>query len=198
LAAAGLVLTLLVILVVLPYQGHGWGYRYMHGYIGVLCLIAAHAWTQEVSTERARLSAIWTPIAAAAVLALFVQLPGQAWQVHAMVAPRASASAAIATAQASVVIVDPRGLSNPGDLIRNDPFLASTPIIMDLGEMTPQRIAGLCARAPRVTMFDQQATAASGLTLRHQAAPEILAALQVSAAAVNALPCFKPWALSAP
>jgi hypothetical protein len=193
LAAAGLVLTLLVVLVVLPYQGHGWGYRYMHAYIGVLCLIAAHAWTQQVSAEHAMLNTTWTPIAAAVILALMVQLPGQAWQVHAMVLPRAAASAAIAAAQANVVIIDPRSIRNPGDLVRNDPFLSTTPIVMDLVEMTPQRIAGLCARAPRVKIFDYTAPTAAGLHLRYQGDPKLIAEFTRRAESIKALPCFIPW-----
>jgi hypothetical protein len=30
--------------ILLPYQGHGWGYRYLHGLIGSLSLLAGYGW----------------------------------------------------------------------------------------------------------------------------------------------------------
>ena len=44
--AAGVILNLLAMSLILPYQGHGWGYRYMHGQIGCMALVAAMAWMQ--------------------------------------------------------------------------------------------------------------------------------------------------------
>ena len=43
--AAGIVLTLVAMLILLPYQDIGWGYRYVHGLIGSAALLAAFAWT---------------------------------------------------------------------------------------------------------------------------------------------------------
>src|SRR5205085_7955168 len=40
--AAGILLLFLAMLVLLPWQGHGWGYRYLHGFLGSLCLLAGH------------------------------------------------------------------------------------------------------------------------------------------------------------
>jgi hypothetical protein len=198
LAIMGLALTLFVVLIVLPYQGHGWGYRYVHAYIGVLCLIAAHAWMHELAPVPSHPHAGWMPLAAAVAFVLLVQLPGQAWQVHAQVAPRAVASAAIARANADIVIIDPRGLFNPGDLVRNDPFLAAgKPIVMDMYEMTPARIAGLCARAAKVTVFEHTNAAAAGARTSIQAAPHLLVQLQKSDAALRALACFVPWLAAA-
>jgi len=41
---AGLVLTLLAMFMLLPYQGHGWGYRYLHGLIGSAALLGGYGW----------------------------------------------------------------------------------------------------------------------------------------------------------
>jgi len=40
----GLVLTTAAMFVLLPYQGHGWGYRYLHGLLGSAVLLAAWTW----------------------------------------------------------------------------------------------------------------------------------------------------------
>ena len=42
--ALGIALTLAVVLVVMPFQGHGWGYRYLHGLLGSIALLAAQGW----------------------------------------------------------------------------------------------------------------------------------------------------------
>ena len=42
--ALGIALTLAVVLVVMPFQGHGWGYRYLHGMLGSIALFAAQGW----------------------------------------------------------------------------------------------------------------------------------------------------------
>ncbi|MDI1295581.1 MAG: hypothetical protein PSY12_06790, partial [bacterium] len=41
---AGIVLHIVVIGVLLAFQGHGWGYRYLHGVIGSACLLGAQGW----------------------------------------------------------------------------------------------------------------------------------------------------------
>ena len=40
----GIALTLTAVLVLMPFQGHGWGYRYLHGLLGSFSLIAAQGW----------------------------------------------------------------------------------------------------------------------------------------------------------
>ena len=51
--AAGIVLTLGVVLVLMPFQGHGWGYRYLHGFLGSLSLIAAQGWIHVTERDAA-------------------------------------------------------------------------------------------------------------------------------------------------
>ena len=41
---AGVVLTMLVPFIVMPWQGNGWGYRYLHGCLGNLALLAGYGW----------------------------------------------------------------------------------------------------------------------------------------------------------
>ena len=63
--AAGIVLTLLAMLILLPYQDIGWGYRYVHGVIGSAALILsclavafAYALERKAGTWRRALEAL--------------------------------------------------------------------------------------------------------------------------------------------
>ena len=48
---ASLALTILMKFVFRPAQGHGWGFRYMHGLIGIACLLAAEGWRRWYDAE---------------------------------------------------------------------------------------------------------------------------------------------------
>src|SRR3546814_10973844 len=39
-----LTITCILGLLLLVYQGHGWGYRYLHGLIGAFCLLGGFGW----------------------------------------------------------------------------------------------------------------------------------------------------------
>ena len=165
LAAIGLLLTLVVVLVLLPFQAHGWGYRYMHGYIGVLCLLAAHGYVSLVPDMHVKVAAIWPSFAAACGFVLLVMLPGQALQVHAYVAQHARPLAVIASAAADVVVVDERSMFYGEDFVRNDPYLRNRPLIMNLEQLPAGLIAKLCQRGLEISLFDRDAGAAMGAFL---------------------------------
>ena len=48
----GIVLTAVAMFVLLPLQAFGWGYRYLHGFVGSLCLLAAGGWVLVIPLER--------------------------------------------------------------------------------------------------------------------------------------------------
>jgi hypothetical protein len=152
--AAGILLTLGVVLVLMPFQGHGWGYRYLHGFLGSLSLIAAQGWIHV--TDRGPLTAR-TPILAlssSVLLSLFVLLPWRAYQVHAFVEPYASAAESIKHSSAGVVIVDATDIWYGEDLVRNDPFLGASPKVLSLWNLDEARLSELCRRYD-VAIFDQ-------------------------------------------
>lgn len=161
----GVVATTLAIAVILPFQGHGWGYRYLHGVIGSVCLLAAWTWSRTVEAlapeERGK---AWAGFVGAAVLSVLVALPVHAWQVHRFVAPYARASARIAAADADVVLVNERGVRYGIDLVRNDPFLTNRPIILRLAGLGEARMKALCAQ-DKVALFDRDAAMAAGIAL---------------------------------
>jgi hypothetical protein len=152
--AAGIVLTLGVVLVLMPFQGHGWGYRYLHGFLGSLSLIAAQGWIHvtERGPRTARTPAL--ALSSSVLLSLFVLLPWRAYQVHAFVGPYASAAEAIKHARADVVIVDPTNIWFGQDLVRNDPFLRASPKVLSLPKLDETLLTDLCRRYD-VAIFDQ-------------------------------------------
>ena len=154
-ATLGLMLMVAAVVFVMPYQGHGWGYRYLHGLIGSLCLLAALGWVRitEAAAETPR-RALALGLAALTVVSLLVLLPLRGWQARAFIAPYAEAAAAIVRADADVVVVDTTGLHFGIDLVRNDPWLRNRPKVMDLVWLRPATIRSLCA-AHDVAVFDR-------------------------------------------
>jgi hypothetical protein len=161
----GVLLTLIVMGVVTPTQTHGWGYRYMHGLLGSVCLTAAWAWsklTDPLNAER-RAAANGALVAACAV-SLFVMTPVRAWQAWRYVAPYAAANAAIQNARSDVVLIDHNSdiLFDMGTINRNDPLLARQPKVMALVEMDEPLVRQLCA-THSVTIFNAQSALAFGI-----------------------------------
>ncbi len=142
--ASGVLLTIAAMLVLIPWQGHGWGYRYLHGFLGSCCLLAAYGWKSlDGGTEgRRRFGALALGTAAS----LAVLLPWHLVQAHDFVAPYRAAYAAIVRTPADIVLVDGTGLRYADDLVRNAPDLANRPLVMDLPSLSAGQAAYLCRR----------------------------------------------------
>ena len=139
-------MTLLVVLVVMPFQGHGWGYRYLHGMLGSMALLAAQGWIwlSNVAPDlRKQLACVLALSIALSVLAL---LPWRLAQVYAFERPPAAASAAIARSNSDVVIVDATNIWYGVDLVRNDPLLRSQPKVLDLASLRAEQVKVICDR----------------------------------------------------
>lgn len=156
---AGLVLTLVAMTVLLPYQGHGWGYRYIHGLIGSLCLLAAYGFRELAAQQPARAGGIAVVLLAASVV---VQVPAGLWSAHRFVGPHASLNRIVEAQQADFVIVD--DLRYPGiiDEVRNRADLTNRPLVFSRYHLGDDRIAVLCARGS-VAVVGAREVAAAGL-----------------------------------
>ena len=157
----GLVLTTVAMTILEPYQGHGWGYRYLHGLLGSACLLAAWQWSRLVGPSdgrRARAGA-FVAVAAASILVL---LPLRAWQAHSVAAPQAAAERAIRGARTQVVLVDEAGVWFGLDFVRNDPYLRNRPLVLEPTALTDAQARALCARYT-VTIFDRADAARYGV-----------------------------------
>jgi hypothetical protein len=142
---AGLALTTGALFVLMPYQGYGWGYRYWHGLIGPIVLLAAFGWRRLTefltSTDRA-----WAnrAFAAAAAISALVLIPIRLVQAHDLVTPYAAAWRAVEAAPTPLVIVDPTGAWYLDDLVRNDPYLTNRPLILRAGGLRRDQLEALC------------------------------------------------------
>lgn len=140
----GPLLTAAAMFVLMPYQGHGWGYRYLHGLIGSVCLLAAWSWTQLASdAEPAGHRTGEAVFAAAAAASLLVLFPWRAWQTHAVEHPHAVAMRQIQALPADVVLVPGNGAAVDIDSVRNDPFLRNRPLVMYRPKLTDAQLTGL-------------------------------------------------------
>lgn len=123
------------------YQGYGWGFRYMHGQIGALCLLAGLGWRAAVpagSGAGLRLVAV----------ASLVSLLCGAWllrDTERYVRGYARTMAAIRAAPADVVLVDIRGGYFMTDLVRFEQGRPGRPAVMALQLLSQTQLDRLCA-----------------------------------------------------
>lgn len=131
----GIILTFVFYWFFLSDQGHGWGYRYLFPVYGNLCLVAAWAAT------RLSISRNW--LLATAALALFIQLPLRAMEVRHEVGRMARAYREICASKADYVVIDSVQGWYSRDLVRNDPWLRQSPIILFKLRLTPEMLERL-------------------------------------------------------
>jgi len=133
------------------YQGYGWGFRYMHGQIGALCLLAGLGWQAAVARQAWRLPA--RLVAASAVLALLLG----GWLLadsERYLRGYARTMDAIRAADADVVLVDIRGGYYMSDLARFDEGRLGQPVVMALQMLSEPQLDRLCATR-RVAIMDR-------------------------------------------
>lgn len=137
--AWGVLATVVAMAVLLPYQGHGWGYRYLHGLIGSCALLAAYAWSDFSERQEVRAFA-----RIATLVTLFGSLPFLLWQAHVFVNPYARLNAQIARANAAVVVVDTDFPGFVVDEVRNGPDLSNRPIRVSSASLSSADMRVLC------------------------------------------------------
>lgn len=150
--ALGMALLVLAILLLLPAQAHGWGYRYLHGFIGSAVMIAGFGWHR---LEREGL-APHRAFRWATVLSLLVLLPLHVWMARTFIAPYAWASSALSRSQADLLIVDDAPIFAGDDLVRNRPDLSNRPILLRSSELDPASLERLCAGRRKLAFADAQ------------------------------------------
>jgi hypothetical protein len=122
------------------YQGYGWGFRYMHGSLGALCLLAGYGWTILSPEGKRPMRLVWAGAA--------ISLIAAAWQLvttEQHVRPYARTLAAMRASKADVVLVDLRGGYFMTDLVRFEEGRPGRPAIMALTMMDRDEVRALCA-----------------------------------------------------
>jgi len=122
-------------------QAHGWGYRYFHGVLVCLILLAVNGFNQlSVLVGRSRAQAF---VLAGIVISFCVQLPLRCFQAEAFVRPFARAAAVFHTLPTQTVAFNGLEAWYSADLIRNDPFLEDRPLVVSLYGLTPAAVTAL-------------------------------------------------------
>jgi hypothetical protein len=122
-------------------QGHGWGYRYFHGAIACLIIVAVAGFNRLSALVGQRRAVAFVIVGAA--ISFLVQLPLRCWQVERFVRPYARTASVIHSIPQDIVAFDWRDAWYCADLMRNDPFLEDRPVIVSIVYLTPQAIAAL-------------------------------------------------------
>lgn len=122
--AAGLVLPVVVMGLILPYQGHGFGYRYLHQVLGNGALIAVIGW-RAMAPWHARLR---PALAVALIGSTLALLPVQGWFLHRLYGVFARESAAIEATRADYIMIGADDGPYALDLVLNRADLSNRPI----------------------------------------------------------------------
>ena len=140
--AKSFLLPIPVMLILLPYQGHGWGYRYLHGVIGNACLLACYGWVAlEAQGLPLRRALIWTT-----AVTFLVVMPVRAMMVHRMVGAFAGVNSIIDKSHAQFAIVDNTAAPFSDDLVLNRPDLSNRPLRLWASALRGSDMAELCAQ----------------------------------------------------
>ena len=183
--AAGLVLTAGAMFVLLPYQGHGWGYRYLHGLIGSAALLAALGWIRVTETlDRPGRNAATAILGLGWIGATLIALPGRALEAHHFAAPYVTAVEAIARSPADIVLVDDTNLVYGMDLVRNDPYLRAAPTVLLLRRLPAERLAELCATR-KIALFGREEGVRLGIAREDEPAAQAGPAIPCAVSSVS-------------
>jgi hypothetical protein len=167
--ALGMASILLLALVLIPSQGVGWGYRYLHGYLGSAALLAGYGWLRiadSLAEGRQRLLMAGTSAATALIL-----LPFLLAQTYRQVEPNRKADSFLAAQQVPFVLVDPSGMSFGNEYVRNAPDLSNRPLRFDLELLRDDQVRSLCAAGP-VPLFDIRHGRALKVDEEHHPVPQ--------------------------
>ena len=151
--------TIIFMTVIIPYQGHGWGYRYLHQLLGIVTLLAALGWVK----LRLDASSAGRAVLGACVLAGLLLLPLRFYQAHSFVQPWAEANKRLSEMDADIVLVDAPNHPFANDLVRNIPMEADGPVRMASAALTEGQVASLCDRYS-VKVFGDGEAAMAGLS----------------------------------
>lgn len=139
--ALGLALPVVIIAMILPWQGNGFGYRYIHPALGNAFLLSGFAW-RELTPLRRSLRPVLAVSSVATLLALFPQ-----WLTlsYARYAPFARASQTIDASGADYAVLQMSNGVSYGSVVFNRPDLGNRPI-----RLVAEAIADPSALARRI------------------------------------------------
>ncbi len=156
----GVLLSILAMMIILPYQGHGWGYRYLHGFLGSLLILAGFGyqqWRQLVGDAAGRAVAVMATVTAV------ILLPSAVYSAHRFVVPYAKLTEVVEAQDSDFVVVDNIRNVVAVDQVRNLPDLSNRPLIFSARDLTIEQVSTLCGRGS-VAVIGGAEIAAVGLS----------------------------------
>lgn len=139
---ASLAGTTVALVLLLPYQGHGWGYRYWHALIPAVLLLCGYGLREWLGEDRRLAANAVTWLGAVTLLVL----PFLFVTAHRFIAPYDALTKLIDRQKADFVIL---AVDYPGsaiDQVRNRADLTNRPLIFSSRELEPPDIRELCRR----------------------------------------------------
>lgn len=138
---AGIALTVTAMMILLPYQGHGWGYRYLHPLLGSFALLAGFGFVQGRSRD-SKVDGMVMILAAAALIFIPIQLV----MAHNFVRPHVLLSQVIEAQNSDFVLLDTASPAQTIDEVRNLPDLSNRPLVFSAANLLPAQLIELCRR----------------------------------------------------
>lgn len=146
--AASVLLTACIMAIILPSQGHGFGYRYFHGLIGNCILLAVFGWVS-LCEQRGQ----WRILLKRTTIGgLVILLPVQTWMAHSLYSSVANVSHRIDNSGMEYVIIGNNDAPFSRDLVYNSPLLDKKPIRLRRDRINDSFIHKLCIGQPLVGM----------------------------------------------
>lgn len=139
---ASLAVTTAAVVLLLAYQGHGWGYRYWHALIPgilILCGYGLREWLAQ-DERLARAAVAWLGAAT------LIMLPFLLVTANRFTAPYAALTGLIERQTADFVILETDPPGSAIDQVRNDANLANRPLIFGSHALDPDQLRELCRR----------------------------------------------------
>lgn len=137
---AAFLVTIIVKLILRPYQGHGWGYRYMHGLLGIGCLLAAMGWVELRRLGLANMRQLKQGTA----ITLCLTMPWLLWQASSFSGAYAEVDGRINAMPHDIVVIDDLAGPFSRDFIINDPYLKRRPLRLMASTLSTGQLEKLC------------------------------------------------------
>jgi hypothetical protein len=134
----GPVATVIIMAVILPWQGYGFGYRYLHGQMASLVLLAGFGW----SWLRVRMPQAQGLMCKATLGGALLLVPLQGAMAHRFYAAYAETSDKIDSTGADFVLIDDEAGYQAETLVLNNPDLSNRPLRLTVLKVRdPDRLA---------------------------------------------------------
>jgi len=147
----------------MPDQGHGWGYRYLHGLIGHLVIIAALGWS--VLSAREGSVRFRSFVVSLILVAPLVILPLRAFLIHDYILPYVRGTEYVSTRDTDFVVVDSTRVFLGSDIVRFSPSGNNQPVVLTLHNLPLHEIVALC-ESHRVEFVGSRQLSALGMHTR--------------------------------